>query len=101
MDRASSLLGPAGSGKSLLALTFIKTAVERGERAAMFVFDEELPLLIERCKGIGIDLEPLLQRQRLVLEQVDAAELTPGEFSERVRKCVEIHGARTVVIDSP
>ncbi len=102
VDRGSSvlLLGPAGSGKSLLSLTFIQTAVERGERAAMFVFDEELPLLIERAKGIGIDLQPLLDSERLVLEQVDAAELTPGEFSERVRRCVEIHGARTIVIDS-
>ncbi|WP_234032839.1 ATPase domain-containing protein [Aurantiacibacter arachoides] len=102
VDRGSSvlLLGPAGSGKSLLTLTFIKTASERGERAAMFVFDEELPLLIERAKGIGIDLEPLLASERLVLEQVDAAELTPGEFSERVRRCVELHGARTIVIDS-
>lgn len=102
VDRGSSvlLLGPAGSGKSLLTLTFIKTALERGERAAMFVFDEELPLLIERAKGIGIDLEPLLASERLVLEQVDAAELTPGEFSERVRRCVELHGARTIVIDS-
>lgn len=102
VDRGSSvlLLGPAGSGKSLLALTFIQTAIERGERAAMFVFDEELPLLIERSKGIGIDLEPLLESERLVLEQVDAAELTPGEFSERVRRCVELHGARTIVIDS-
>jgi circadian clock protein KaiC len=36
----------------------------------------------------------------LVLEQVDAAEMTPGEFSYRVRSCVEEHGARTVVIDS-
>src|SRR6201991_5193585 len=36
----------------------------------------------------------------LVIEQIDAAELTPGEFSERVRVCVEKHGARTVAIDS-
>ena len=37
---------------------------------------------------------------QLVLMQVDAAELTPGEFSERVRHCVEVRGARTVVVDS-
>ena len=36
----------------------------------------------------------------LVLEQVDAAEMSPGELSQRVRRCVEDHGARTVVIDS-
>jgi len=102
VERGSSLLvlGPAGTGKSLLALTFIETAVKRGERAAMFVFDEELGLLSQRAKGLGIDLDAMVDKGALVLEQVDAAELTPGEFSSRVRRCVEEHGARTVVIDS-
>jgi len=94
------LLGPAGTGKSVLSLTFLKTAAERGERAAMFVFDEEIGLLIQRAKGLGIDLRALMDSGALVLEQVDAAELTPGEFSARVRRCVEEHGARTIVIDS-
>ncbi|HEY7805927.1 MAG TPA: ATPase domain-containing protein [Croceibacterium sp.] len=102
VERGSSvlILGPAGTGKSLLALTFVEGAAARGEKAAMFVFDEELGLLKERAKGLGIDLEALVDRKVLVLEQVDAAEMTPGEFSERVRQCVEVHGARTVVIDS-
>ncbi|MFC7535904.1 ATPase domain-containing protein [Sphingomonas sp. GCM10030256] len=102
VERGSSVLvlGPAGTGKSLLALTFIAGAIARGERAAMFVFDEELGLLIERAKGLGIDLEAMVETKRLVLEQVDAAELSPGEFSSRVRHCVETYGARTVVIDS-
>jgi circadian clock protein KaiC len=102
IERGSSvlILGPAGTGKSLLALTFIAGAVKRGETAAMFVFDEELGLLIERAKGLGIDLQAMVDSDRLVLEQVDAAELAPGELSQRVRSCVEQHGARTVVIDS-
>lgn len=94
------ILGPAGTGKSLFTLTFIKSAVERGESAAMFVFDEELGLLFERSKGLGIDLQAMVDSGKLVIEQIDAAELTPGEFSERVRGCVEKYGARTVVIDS-
>jgi circadian clock protein KaiC len=102
IERGSSVLvlGPAGTGKSLLVLTFVKIAIERGERAAMFVFDEELGLLIQRALGVGIDLQKMIDSDQLVLEQVDAAELTPGEFSERVRRCVEEHGARTVVVDS-
>jgi len=94
------ILGPAGTGKSLLALTFVASAVGRGERAAMFVFDEELGLLIERAKALGIDLQAMRDAKQLSLEQVDAAELTPGEFSERVRVSVETNKARTVVIDS-
>jgi circadian clock protein KaiC len=102
VERGSSvlILGPAGTGKSLLALSFVAAAIDRGESAAMFVFDEELGLLFERAKGLGIDLEAMNATGRLAIEQVDAAELTPGELSARVRACVEQKGARTVVIDS-
>ncbi len=101
-DRGASnlILGPAGTGKSLLALNFVQSAIARGEGAAMFIFDEELGLLFERARGLGIDLSAMVDTGRLVIEQIDAAELTPGEFSQRVRVCVETHGARTVVIDS-
>lgn len=102
VERGSSvlILGPAGTGKSLLALTFIAGAAARGERSAMFVFDEEMGLLFARAKGLGIDLQALVDSGSLVIEQVDAAEMTPGELSARTRRCVEEHGARTVVIDS-
>ncbi|MBW8783734.1 MAG: AAA family ATPase [Novosphingobium sp.] len=102
VERGSSVLvlGPAGTGKSLLTLSFVQGSIARGEPAALFVFDEELGLLIERAKGLGIDLEAMMETGKLSVLQVDAAELTPGEFSERVRHCVEVQGARTVVIDS-
>jgi len=101
-ERGSStlILGPAGTGKSLLTLTFVVDAVARGERAAMFVFDEELGLLFSRALGLGVDLQAMVDADKLIVEQVDAAELTPGEFSEHVRRCVETYQARTVVIDS-
>ncbi len=85
VERGSSVLiiGPAGTGKSLLALHFVVGAIHRGEQAAMFVFDEELGLLFERAKGLGIQLQEMVDSGRLIIEQVDAAELTPGEFSAR------------------
>jgi circadian clock protein KaiC len=102
VERGSSvlILGPSGAGKSLLTLTFVEAAVDRGERAALFVFDEELGLLFDRAVGLGIDLQEMVDAGKLFIEQVDAAELTPGEFSERVRRTVEIGRAQTVVIDS-
>ena len=102
IERGSStlVLGPAGTGKSLLTLTFAVHAVERGEKAALFIFDEELGLLFERAKGLGIDLQKLVDGGNLLIEQIDAAEMSPGEFSQRVRGCVDDLGARTVVIDS-
>jgi circadian clock protein KaiC len=102
IERGSStlVLGPAGTGKSLLTLSFAVQAIERGESAAMFIFDEELGLLFERAKGLGLDLASLKDSGRLIIEQVDAAELAPGEFAQRVRTCVQELQARTVVVDS-
>jgi circadian clock protein KaiC len=94
------LVGPAGTGKSLLSLHYLAAAVERGERGALFVFDEELGLLISRAKGLGIDLEAMQKSKKLFVEQMDAAELSPGEFSHRVRDSVDRQNIRTVVIDS-
>jgi circadian clock protein KaiC len=94
------ILGPAGTGKSLAAITFISTAIKRGEKAALFVFDEELGLLFSRMKGLNIDLEEMQRSGALFVEQVDAAELSPGEFAFLVRKRVDEDQIKTVVIDS-
>ncbi|MDF2397426.1 AAA family ATPase [Pseudomonas protegens] len=94
------ILGPAGTGKSLIALIFAAAAVARGEKAALFIFDEELGLLLERMRKMGIDLQALQAGGDLVIEQVDAAELSPGELSHRVRRCVDQQRIKTVVIDS-
>jgi hypothetical protein len=42
----------------------------------------------------------LCESGKLIIEQVDAAEMSPGEFARKVRSCVDAHGNRTVVIDS-
>jgi circadian clock protein KaiC len=94
------LIGPAGTGKSLIILSYIAAAVARGERAALFVFDEELGLLFARAKGMGIDLAAMQAAGKLIVEQMDAAELSPGEFSYRVCACVDREHARVVAIDS-
>jgi len=94
------LIGPAGTGKSLFALQFVEAAIRRGEHAAIFVFDEELGLLFARTKEIGLDLEALSAEGLVYIEQLDAAELSPGEFAQRVRDKVASFNAKTVVIDS-
>lgn len=94
------VIGPAGTGKSLIVLTMAVAAVKRGERAALFIFDEELGVLFTRSRGMGIDLESLRDSGSLFIEQMDAAEVSPGEFAHKVRACVERENIRTVVIDS-
>jgi circadian clock protein KaiC len=102
IDKGSSalVLGPSGAGKSLLTIQFARAAVERGEKVSLFIFDEELGLLFDRARGMGIDLEALRDSGNLFIDQVDAAELSPGEFSHRVRERVGKAGVKTVVIDS-
>jgi circadian clock protein KaiC len=94
------VIGPAGTGKSLLVLNYVAAAIARGERAALFVFDEELGLLFARAKSMGIDLTAMRDSKMLVVEQMDAAELSPGEFAHRVRTAVDRDNSRVVVIDS-
>ncbi|RYG34934.1 MAG: circadian clock protein KaiC, partial [Burkholderiales bacterium] len=102
IDQGSSVLvlGPAGTGKSTFTFQFIDEAIKRGEKAALFVFDEELGLLLERTKAMGFDLEKMIADGNLLLEQVDAAEMSPGQFAYRVRHTVDAAGAKTVIIDS-
>ncbi len=94
------VIGPAGTGKTLLVLQYLRAAMQRGERAALFMFDEELGLLFARAKGMGIDLAEMQQAGQLHIEQMDAAELSPGEFSHRVRRAVTEEKILTVAIDS-
>jgi len=94
------VIGPAGTGKSILVFQFVSAAIRRGEHAAIFVFDEELGLLFSRTKATGIDLEAMRDSGNLHIAQMDAAEISPGEFAHNVRKAVEKDNIRTVVIDS-
>ena len=102
VERGSStlLIGPAGAGKSLITLQFVAQAIRDGGKAAMFIFDEELGLLFDRAKPLGFDLAALQAGGRLAITQLDAAELSPGEFSHRVRDSVRDGDVTAVVIDS-
>ncbi|MBV9958393.1 MAG: AAA family ATPase [Acidobacteria bacterium] len=102
LDRGTSTLalGPAGSGKSTLGSQFAAAAADRGERAAIFIFDETRDTYLTRVAGIGTDLQGYLDSGLITIQQVDPAELSPGEFAHSVRGCVDRGEARVVVIDS-
>ncbi len=97
---ACLLVGPTGTGKSSLATLYAHTAAARGERAAVFLFDERPETFHVRSQGMGLDLRPQLEAGTVRLQQVDAGELSPGEFAHIVREAVGKGGAKVVVIDS-
>jgi circadian clock protein KaiC len=102
IDTGTSTLfmGPAGCGKSTVALRYALSSAERGEKAVIFTFDEAFATLIERAKGLGMDTATQLAAGTLDIQQVDPAELAPGEFVARVRTLVEEEHLRVLVIDS-
>lgn len=101
-DRGTStlLMGPAGSGKSTLAVQYIVAAAERGEHAAIFAFDESTATLEARTEALGIKFKECWKAGQVNVQQVNPAELSPGEFAYMVRQSVEKDKARVILIDS-
>ena len=102
LDRGTSalFLGPAGSGKSALAMQYAVSSAARGETAAVYAFDEGLGTLAARSEALGLPFGNHLASGKLRVQQVDPAEMSPGEFVHLVRRDVERYDARVVVIDS-
>ena len=93
-------LGPAGTGKSTLSLQYAYAAAERGEKAIIFAFEENLSTLIMRSKVIGMDVEKHLESGMMKIIKVDPAQLSPGEFADNVKNAVLSGGFKVVSIDS-
>lgn len=92
--------GPAGAGKSTLAMQYVVSACERGERVAITLFDESMATLSERMQGIGRPIERFLESKLLTIYQVDPAEFSPGQLVNTIRDQVENQNARMIVLDS-
>ncbi|OZI18711.1 circadian clock protein KaiC [Bordetella genomosp. 9] len=94
------LVGSAGIGKSSVALSYAIAATQRGEHAVVYAFDEGRGTLEARARSLGMGIDSAFDSGLLRVQQIDPAELSPGEFAALVRHDVEVDGARTVVIDS-
>jgi circadian clock protein KaiC len=94
------LNGPSGVGKTSTAVRCSLAAIERGEKAAYYLFDEGRATMLARARSLGMDLTAHIESGRLQVSQIDPAELSPGEFASWVRKAVEEQGVTFLVIDS-
>jgi len=94
------LLGPAGSGKSTIAVQYAVAAAERGDHAIICAFDESLRSLETRTAALGIKFKEGTKAGQVTLRQIDPAELSPGEFVDLIRNSVERDNAKVIVIDS-
>jgi circadian clock protein KaiC len=94
------IIGPAGVGKSTVAMRFAINTADLGGRAAVYMFDERVDTMVRRWKGLGCDLEPYLAGETIALRHIDPAELTAGELAFDIRRAVEGAGVSLVIIDS-
>src|SRR3954467_11409207 len=102
IERGTSLLliGGAGIGKSSIALTYAMAAARRGEKVGVFAFDEGLGTVFARATGLGMPLQTAIESGQICVQQIDPAEMSPGEFAHLVRLSVQNDGVRVVIIDS-
>jgi circadian clock protein KaiC len=102
LERGTSTLiqGAAGTGKSTVSALFCARAAERGEHSALFIFDESPNTLFSRLEGLNIPLKKHVDAGLVTVQPVDPGELSPGEFVHAIRRAVEQHHAKIVVIDS-
>lgn len=101
LDRGTSnlILGPAGSGKSTIALQFAVAAARNGKKVSIYNFEESIINVMERAETIGLDLNPLIRSGHITLKKIDPAELTPGQFTALVKRTTE-DNTDMIVIDS-
>jgi circadian clock protein KaiC len=98
-------VGPSGIGKSTVAVQYACAAAARGERGALYCFDETLGMLRARSRKLGLPLDRYLGEGLITAQQVDPAELSPGEFVSIIRRAVDGldatgRPAKVVLIDS-
>ena len=94
------LLGPAGAGKSAIGTQYLLAAARRGEKSAVYLFDEGTQTYLWRAQGVSSDLQPHVAAGLISINPIDPASLSPGEFTHRVKMAVERDGVQIVVIDS-
>jgi circadian clock protein KaiC len=94
------LVGPAGSGKSSVERSYLVAAARRGEYAALFAFDESVGSIVDRSAGLGMAIESFVDSGIITLEQINPAEMSPGEFTQLVRRTAAEKKAKVVIIDT-
>jgi circadian clock protein KaiC len=94
------LIGPAGCGKTTVAIQYALAAARQGHKVAIYLFDELRELLVDRFSSGGMDVRAVIDSGLMTITQIDPTQKSPGEFASLVRSDVERVGVRLVVMDS-
>ncbi len=101
LDAGSTTLiqGQAGTGKSTLAMQYATQLATTGQRSHLFCFDETVGIVFDRAEKLGLALPEYVRRGLITVQQIDPAEISPGEFTDRVTRAVD-GGAKLIAIDT-
>ncbi len=109
LGRPTLVCGPAGCGKTLLAMEFlVRGIVEFGEPGVFVSFEETVDELVENVTSMGFDLQKLQDDGLLVMDHVN---LAPGDLAEtgawdlsglfiRLGAAIDEVDAKRVVLDT-
>ena len=78
--RARCCSVPRAPASRAIATLFATAAAARGERTAMFVFDENIGTFRSRSRKLGIPVDKASASGMITVQQIDPAELSSGEF---------------------
>jgi circadian clock protein KaiC len=93
------LVGPSGSGKSVLAADFIREGARHGEAGVYAVFEKRPTAYAEDGPG-GAQFEQLVRQGKVALIQTRPLDLSIDEMLNEIADAIRRVKARRLVIDS-
>lgn len=93
------LLGPTGTGKTILGLQFLAAAAARGERSLFFGFFERPYTLLEKSRRIGLGLDEAERRGLVRFAWEPFGEGNLDALGHRLLALVEEHRPQRLVLD--
>jgi circadian clock protein KaiC len=102
LDQSTStlLIGTTGTGKSSVAMQCMVTALQRGQFAAVYLFDERPSTWFHRAEQLGFDLPQQIANGNVFVQQIDPAEMSPAQFAYELQQAITQRGVQLIIIDS-
>lgn len=92
--------GASGTGKSLLALSFLVASAHNGTPVLLVSFEESANQIVRNAAAFGWDLTDLIARKLISILHVSPSELNIDRHAFDIQNRATQSGARLVVIDS-
>ena len=87
------VVGPTGTGKSILATEFIAEGLRNGERGVLAVFEEHPETYVARAESLGFELGRWQREGLLEVMYLHPLDLSVDETLERIAQSVSQSGA--------